>query len=62
MGTTIGDWSAEELHLGTGCATLVLGALFAVVLAMGRRTRWTSKFAYWSAIVAIRAAGTTAGQ
>jgi len=61
LGTAIGDWSAEALHLGTGYATLVLGAIFAVVLAMGNQSRWTTKLAYWSAIVAVRAAGTTAG-
>jgi uncharacterized membrane-anchored protein len=39
LGTAIGDWTAEELHLGTGYGTLVLGAIFAVVLAMGSRLR-----------------------
>jgi uncharacterized membrane-anchored protein len=61
LGTAIGDWSAEALHLGTGYAMLVLGAIFAVVLALGKQSRWTTKFAYWSAIIAVRAAGTTAG-
>ena len=61
LGTAIGDCSADSLHLGTGYATLVLGAVFAVVLALGRRSRWTTKIAFWSAIVAVRAAGTTAG-
>jgi uncharacterized membrane-anchored protein len=61
LGTAVGDWAADVLHLGTGYATLILGALFAVVLAMGRRSKWTTKLAFWSAIVAIRAAGTTAG-
>jgi uncharacterized membrane-anchored protein len=61
LGTAIGDRSAEGLHLGTGYATLVLGAAFAIVLTMGRRSRWKTKVSFWSAIVAIRAAGTTAG-
>jgi uncharacterized membrane-anchored protein len=61
LGTAIGDWAAEELHLGTGYGTLVLGAIFAVVLATGIRSRWTTKAAYWLAIIAVRAAGTTAG-
>ena len=61
LGTAIGDWSAEALHRGTGYATLVLGAIFAVVLAMEKQSRWMTKLAYWSAIVAVRAAGTTAG-
>jgi uncharacterized membrane-anchored protein len=61
LGTAIGDWTAEELHLGTGYGTLVLGAIFAVVLAMGSRSRWTTKAAYWLPIIAVRSAGTTAG-
>ncbi len=61
LGTAVGDWSAEDLHLGTGYATLILGAIFAVVLVMGKTSRWTTRLAYWSAIIAVRAAGTTAG-
>ena len=61
LGTAIGDWSAEDLHLGTGYATLLLGAIFAIILALGRRSRWTTRLAYWSALVAVRAAGTAAG-
>jgi uncharacterized membrane-anchored protein len=61
LGTAIGDWCAEELHLGTGYATLILGGIIAIVLTTGRQSGWTSKLAFWSAIVAIRAAGTTAG-
>lgn len=61
LGTAIGDWVAEELHMGTGYGTLLLSAIFAVVLALGRRSRWNKKAAYWLAIVAVRAAGTTAG-
>ncbi len=52
---------AEELHLGTGYGTLVLGAIFATVLLIGSRSRWTTKAAYWIPIIAVRAAGTCAG-
>jgi len=61
LGTAIGDWVAEDLHLGTGGGTLVLSAVFAVILALGRQSRWTTKASYWLAIVAVRSAGTTAG-
>ncbi|WP_263384592.1 COG4705 family protein [Granulicella arctica] len=61
LGTAIGDCTAEQLHLGTGYGTLVLGAIFAVVLAIGGRSRWTTKAAYWIPLIAVRAAGTTAG-
>ena len=61
LGTAIGDWVAEELHMGTGFGTLLLGAIFAVVLALGKRSHWSTKAAYWTAIIAVQAAGTTAG-
>ena len=61
LGTAIGDWVADELHLGTGYGTVLLGVIFAIILAMGWPTRWAGKAAYWSAIIAVRAAGTTAG-
>src|SRR5580698_11226645 len=52
---------AEDLHLGTGGGTLVLSAVFAVILALGKQSRWTTKASYWLAIIAVRSAGTTAG-
>lgn len=61
LGTAMGDWVAEELHVGTGYGTLLLGVMYVLILAMGRRVRWTAKAAYWAAVVAVRAAGTTAG-
>lgn len=61
LGTAIGDWVAEDLHLGAGGGTLALGAIFAAILAMGRRSWWKTKASYWLAIIAVRSAGTTAG-
>jgi uncharacterized membrane-anchored protein len=61
LGTAIGDGVAEDLHLGTGWGTLALGAITLVVIGLGARSRWSTKAAYWLAIVAVRAAGTTAG-
>jgi uncharacterized membrane-anchored protein len=61
LGTAVGDWVAEDLHLGTGGGTLMLGGVFAVILALGSRSRWTTKASYWLAIIAVRSAGTTAG-
>lgn len=60
LGTAIGDCVAEEFKLGTGPGTLVLSAIAAIVLVIGSRLRW-SKASYWFAIIAVRAAGTTAG-
>jgi len=39
----------------------VLGVILAVVLMLGRGSGWATKAQYWFAIVAVRAAGTTAG-
>ena len=61
LGTAVGDGVAESLGLGTGVGTLVLTAVLAAVLALGARGGWSTKAAYWFAIVAVRSAGTTAG-
>ena len=61
LGTAIGDWVADGIHMGTGFGTLLLSAIFAVLLALGRRSRWNTKVVYWLVIIAVRAAGTTAG-
>jgi uncharacterized membrane-anchored protein len=61
LGTVIGDCAAEYFHLGTGAGTLLLGMALIVILLVGARVRWATKAAYWFAIVAVRAAGTTAG-
>ena len=61
LGTAIGDWVAEELHVGTGYGTLLLGVVYLLILGAGKRTRWTTKVAYWLAVIGARAAGTTAG-
>ena len=61
LGTTMGDWMAEELHLSTGYGTLLLGVAYLLILAGGRRVHWTTKVTYWPTVVAVRAAGTTAG-
>ena len=60
LGTAIGDCVAEQFKLGQGYGTLVLGTILAVILIIGSRTRWSTA-SYWFAIVAVRAAGTTAG-
>ena len=61
LGTAIGDCVAEQFHLGTGVGSLWLTAVFILVLLAGRKSRWAVPASYWAAIVAVRAAGTTAG-
>lgn len=61
LGTAVGDCVAEYFKLGTGGGTLLLGGVLAAVLTLGRRSSWATKAQYWFAIVAVRAAGTTAG-
>ena len=61
LGTAAGDWVAEELHFGTGYGTLLLGTMYMLILAIGKPRQWTAKAAYWLAVIAVRAAGTTAG-
>ena len=61
LGTVLGDGLSEQLHLGTGIGTLLLCTLFAVIVILSYGSRWTRKASYWTAIVAVRAAGTTAG-
>ena len=61
LGTAIGDCTAEVFELGTGWGTVGLSAILAVTLAVGFGTRWSTKSSYWLAIIAVRSAGTTAG-
>lgn len=61
LGTAIGDCTAETFQFGTGAGTAVLGTIYAVLLVIGFRTRWSTQASYWLAVVAVRAAGTTAG-
>jgi uncharacterized membrane-anchored protein len=61
LGTVIGDYSSFGLHLGTANASLVLGALLAVILFVGSRGLFATVAYYWLTIVAVRSAGTSIG-
>jgi len=61
LGTAIGDCTAEVFKLGTGWGTVGLSVLLAATLAVGFATRWSTKASYWFAVIAVRSAGTTAG-
>jgi uncharacterized membrane-anchored protein len=59
LGTAAGDFTADEIGLGIG--SLVLLAVFLIVLSGAMRIGKMSLFWYWAAIVAARTAGTTLG-
>ena len=61
LGTAGGDFAADELELGVGYGSLVLFAVFLVVLFGATRIGKMGLFWYWAAIVAARTAGTTMG-
>ena len=61
LGTAGGDFTADELGLGVGYGSLVLLAVFLIVLFGAVRIGKMSLFWYWAAIVAARTAGTTMG-
>ena len=61
LGTAGGDFVADELGLGVGYGSIVLIAVFLVVLLGAWRIGKMSLFWYWAAIVAARTAGTTMG-
>ena len=61
LGTAIGDCAAEVFKFGTGWGTVGLGVVLAATVALGFATRWSTKASYWFAVIAVRSAGTTAG-
>jgi uncharacterized membrane-anchored protein len=61
LGTAGGDFVADEVGLGVGYGSIVLGAIFLIVLLGATRIGKMGLFWYWAAIVAARTAGTTLG-
>ncbi len=59
LGTASGDWVAHGIGLGFGSVVLV--AVFGVVLLAAWRVGGMSVPWYWASIVAARTAGTTLG-
>ncbi len=59
LGTAVGDGVAGAAGLGTGPATLLLSVLPCLVLGVAGAS--PGRLGYWLAVVAIRSAGTTAG-
>jgi uncharacterized membrane-anchored protein len=61
LGTVIGDYCSHDLHLGDAAASLLLGSTLALLFAAARNGPFRSLWYYWLTIVAVRAAGTVAG-
>ncbi len=61
LGTVIGDGVADGLGMGPGPASILLAAVLAAVLAVAGRSGWAAAAGYWGSVVAVRSAGTAAG-
>ncbi len=59
LGTALGDFTADDLGLGTGPATVVLGCVLAALLTVRAGPALATLGSYWVAVVGVRAAGTT---
>jgi uncharacterized membrane-anchored protein len=61
LGTASGDFVAVNLGLGVGFGSIILAAIYAIVLLISVQVGGMSKRWYWASIVAARTAGTTMG-
>ena len=61
LGTAGGDYVAGDLGLGVGLGTIVLSAVLAASLITRAMTGLIARWSYWLTVVAVRSAGTTAG-
>ena len=62
LGTVIGDYCSHNLHLGDAWASQLLSATLALLFVAASRDGLLRSLAYyWLTIVAVRAAGTAAG-
>jgi uncharacterized membrane-anchored protein len=61
LGTALGDFTSFRLGLGLGGASLTLSAIVVALLWIGSAGVLANAVDYWLSIVAVRAAGTAAG-
>ncbi|MEH2338549.1 hypothetical protein [Nostoc sp.] len=61
LGTLAGDFASFRLHLTPPGAAVVVGALVAMTLRIGRRRQILAPALYWTTVALIRTAGTAAG-
>jgi uncharacterized membrane-anchored protein len=61
LGTVIGDYVSHNLHFGDAEASVILGGLLVLLIAIGwQRLLWTIPY-YWLTVVMVRSAGTVVG-
>jgi len=58
LGTTLGDFVADDMGLGLAGGSLFLGAILAVALFVEVRAKASNEMRYWWIIVLVRTAGT----
>lgn len=61
IGTTLGDFVADGLGIGTARGSLVLAGLLAIVLFLEARAKVANEARYWTAIVLTSTIGATSG-
>jgi uncharacterized membrane-anchored protein len=61
LGTVIGDMASFGSGLGTAGASLIEGGVLLALLLIGRTGPLAALWFYWLTVVAVRAAGTSAG-
>ena len=61
LGTLAGDFASFRLHLTPPGTAVVVGALVAMTLRLGRRGKILAPALYWTTVALIRTAGTGAG-
>lgn len=61
LGTLCGDFASFRMHLTPPGAAVVIGALVAMMLTIGRRGQILTPVLYWTTVALIRTAGTAAG-
>ncbi len=61
LGTVIGDYCSHDLQLGDAWAALLLASILGALFVIARDGLLRSLWYYWLTVVAVRAAGTVAG-
>jgi uncharacterized membrane-anchored protein len=61
LGTSLGDFLADDTHLGFGGSALLISGLIGLIVVARYTTRTSATFLFWSAFVLTRPLGATTG-